>query len=207
MKIISRIFKGIGIGLICALGLYVVAFVINLGACILTCGYSMFWPRSCFPAFMWSGVAFGNTLVFTLAVGFIVGTIYGITEQIAKAKKDADDKKRKEEAEAEAEKRRREKVERDKKTEPIIRSMMGGKYSIGKHCYSTGSTCPCSYMKSDLLDYIEKCGIDRKPGKEYVNSKCERIKKMKNDESIYRAHKSLSEAREKNKKIAENYFG
>ena len=105
MELVKGFLKGLGYGLLVAPVLYAIAFALNLIACFFTCGlhgcFESCGPDSfcyhdcggwdariqhgqntCFPAAIWNWNTFGSGLVLSTAGGGIVGSIYGISQQI-----------------------------------------------------------------------------------------------------------------------------
>jgi len=95
----KRVGKIIVTGLFAAPAIYLLAFLLNFITCFFTCGlYGTFeacidlnfWydqgygntirrgQNTCFPSVMWSGSAFGYTLLFLLIAGIVIGVIYAI---------------------------------------------------------------------------------------------------------------------------------
>ena len=84
MKFIKGLFAGLGIGLAVAVGLYVLAQIVDLVGCFFTCGsMKCFTQNSCAGRLgMYRGTVALAIFGFCGIAGTVVGTIYGIVKQV-----------------------------------------------------------------------------------------------------------------------------
>ena len=97
MKFVKKVFLGIAIGAGVGLALYVLGFALECVCYPCHClGFMEYNNKDGWMLeFMWSGIAFRNTIIFCLSLGTLIGGIWGVVEQTpanrkAKSEREAD---------------------------------------------------------------------------------------------------------------------